>query len=201
MSQTIDYYFAPQSPWTYLGHQRFAAMAKAAGAQVNVLPVDLGGKVFPVSGGLPLGKRAPQRQAYRLVELQRFSDFLGQPINVQPKFFPVSGDDAARLIIAVGLHDGSDAAMALTGQVLRGVWVEQRNIADAKDLALMLTELNLPARRLDDAHSQAVQERYELDTQRAIDVGVFGAPSFVIAGEIFWGQDRLDFVQRRLARG
>ena len=198
---TIDYYFAPQSPWTYLGHQRFAAMAKAAGAQVNVLPVDLGGKVFPVSGGLPLSQRAPQRQSYRLVELQRFSEFLGQPINVQPKFFPVSGDDAARLIIAVHLHDGSDAAMALTGQVLRGVWVEQRNIADAKDLALMLTELNLPARRLDDAHSQAVQERYELDTQRAIDVGVFGAPSFVIAGEIFWGQDRLDFVQRRLARG
>ena len=201
MSQSIDYYFAPQSPWTYLGHQRFAAIAKAAGAQVNVLPVDLGGKVFPVSGGLPLSQRAPQRQAYRLVELQRFSEFLGQPINVQPKFFPVSGDDAARLIIAVHLHDGSDAAMALTGKVLRGVWVEQRNIADAKDLALMLGELDLPARRLDDAHSQAVQERYELDTQRAIDVGVFGAPSFVIAGEIFWGQDRLDFVQRRLARG
>ena len=201
MSQSIDYYFAPQSPWTYLGHQRFAAIAKAAGAQVNVLPVDLGGKVFPVSGGLPLGQRAPQRQAYRLVELQRFSDFLGQPINVQPKFFPVSGDDAARLIIAVHLHDGSDAAMALTGKVLRGVWVEQRNIADAKDLAWMLGELDLPARRLDDAHSPAVQERYELDTQRAIDVGVFGAPSFVIAGEIFWGQDRLDFVQRRLARG
>ena len=201
MSLTIDYYFAPQSPWTYLGHQRFAAIAKAAGAQVNVLPVDLGGKVFPVSGGLPLGQRAPQRQAYRLVELQRFSEFLGQPINVQPKFFPVSGDDAARLIIAVGLHDGSDAAMALTGKVLRGVWVEQRNIADAKDLALMLAELNLPARRLDDARSTAVHERYELDTQRAIDVGVFGAPSFVIAGEIFWGQDRLDFVQRRLARG
>ena len=201
MSLTVDYYLAPQSPWTYLGHQRFADMAKAAGAKVNVLPVDLGGKVFPVSGGLPLGKRAPQRQAYRLVELQRFSDFLGQPINLQPKFFPVSGDDAAQLIIAVDLHDGSDAAMALAGKVLRGGWVEQRNIADAKDLATMLAELNLPVRRLDDANSQAVHERYELDTQRAIDVGVFGAPSFVIDGEIFWGQDRLDFVQRRLVRG
>ena len=201
MGLTIDYYFAPQSPWTYLGHQRFAEIAKATGAKVNVLPVDLGGKVFPVSGGLPLGKRAPQRQAYRLVELQRFSDFLGQPINLQPKFFPVSGDDAAQLIIAVDLHDGSDAAMALAGKVLRGVWVEQRNIADAKDLATMLAELNLPVRRLDDANSQAVHERYELDTQRAIDVGVFGAPSFVIDGEIFWGQDRLDFVQRRLVRG
>ena len=62
MALTVDYYFAPNSPWTYLGHQRFAEIAKAAGATIKVLPVDLGGKVFPVSGGLPLSKRAPQRQ-------------------------------------------------------------------------------------------------------------------------------------------
>jgi 2-hydroxychromene-2-carboxylate isomerase len=201
MSLTVDYYFAPNSPWTYLGHQRFAEIVKAAGAKVNVLPVDLGGKVFPVSGGLPLSKRAPQRQAYRLVELKRYSDYLGQPINLQPKFFPVSPDDAAKLIIAVDLHDGTEAAMAFTGRVLRGVWVDEMNIADARDLAAMLVEQRLPARRLDDSMSQTVHERYEADTNRAIDAGVFGAPSYVIAGEIFWGQDRLDFVQRRLARG
>lgn len=201
MSLTVDYYFAPHSPWTYLGHQRFTEIAAAAGARVNVLPVDLGGRVFPVSGGLPLSKRAPQRQAYRLVELQRYSEHLHQPIVLQPKFFPVSSDDAAKLIIAVDLHDGTDAAMAFTGAVLRGVWVEERNIADARDLALMLKEQGLPARRLDDAHSQTVDERYEADSERAIEAGVFGAPSYVIAGEIFWGQDRLDFVQRRLARG
>ena len=201
MSTTIDYYFAPNSPWTYLGHQRFAEIAKAAGAKVNVLPVDLGGKVFPVSGGLPLAKRAPQRQAYRLVELKRFSEYHGQPINLQPSFFPVNADDAAKLIIAVDLNDGTDAAMELTGRILRGVWVEQKNIADARDLAAMLAAQGLPARRLDDAMSQAVDERYELDSQRAIEAGVFGAPSYVINGEIFWGQDRLEFVQRRLAAG
>jgi 2-hydroxychromene-2-carboxylate isomerase len=201
MSLTVDYYFAPQSPWTYLGHQRFAEIAKAAGATVRVLPVDLGNKVFPVTGGLPLAKRAPQRQAYRLVELQRFSDFHGQPINLQPKFFPVNGDDAAQLIIAVDMLDGTDAAMALTGAILRAVWVEDRHIADPNELAAMLTALNLPARRLDDSHTQAVHERYEADTQQAIDAGVFGAPSYVIDGEVFWGQDRLDFVARRLARG
>ena len=65
MSLTIDYYLAPQSPWTYLGHARFVRIARAAGATDQCLPVDLG-KVFPVSGGLPLAKRAPQRQAYRL---------------------------------------------------------------------------------------------------------------------------------------
>jgi 2-hydroxychromene-2-carboxylate isomerase len=201
MGMTIDYYFAPGSPWTYLGHQRLAEIARAAGARIRVLPVDLGGKVFPVSGGLPLAKRAPQRQAYRLIELKRFSDFLGQPINVHPKFFPVHGDDAAKLIIAVDMHDGTDASMALTGAVLRAVWVDDRNITDANDLAALLAALNLPARRLDDAHSQAVHERYEADSQQAIAAGVFGAPSYVIDGEIFWGQDRLDFVARRLARG
>lgn len=201
MALTVDYYFAPNSPWTCLGHERFAQIAKAAGAAINVLPVDLGGKVFPVSGGLPLAKRAPQRQAYRLVELKRFSEFLGQPIVLQPKFFPVNPDDAAKLIIAVDMHDGSDAAMRIAGRILRGVWVDERNIADARDLATIVAEEGLPARRLDDALSQAVHVRYERDTQRAIDAGVFGAPSYVVDGEIFWGQDRLDFLQRRLARG
>ena len=200
MSIVVDYYLAPQSPWTYLGHERFTAIAKAAGARVNVLPVDLGGKVFPVSGGLPLAKRAPQRQAYRLAELKRFSAHLGLPLNLQPKFFPVAGDDAARLIIAVGSNEGSDAAMALTGALLRAVWVEERNIADERELAASLEALKLPARRLADSHSQAVQERYDADSQRAIDAGVFGAPSYLIEGELFWGQDRLDFVQRRLAQ-
>jgi hypothetical protein len=107
VSRSVDYYFAPQSPWTYLGHQRFCDIARASGAAVRVLPIDLGGKVFPISGGLPVGKRAPQRQAYRLVELQRYSEFLHAPLNLKPKYFPVNGDDAARLIIAVDLHDGT----------------------------------------------------------------------------------------------
>lgn len=198
MPLTIDYYFSPQSPWTYLGHLRFWDIARATGAAIRVLPVDLGGKVFPVSGGLPLAKRAPQRQAYRLLELQRFSAWLHAPLNLEPKYFPVSGDDAARLIIAVDLHDGSHAAMALTDSILRAVWVQDRNIADEAVLAGLLRERELPAARLDQSHAQAVQERYEADTQEAVDAGVFGAPSYVVEGEIFWGQDRLDFLERRL---
>ena len=199
MSSTIDYYLSPQSPWTYLGHERFAEIARTANATVNVLPVDLG-RVFPVSGGLPLAKRAPQRQAYRLVELKRFSDHLGRPLNLQPRFFPVASDDAAKLIIAVDVADGTDASMKIAGRILRGVWVEQRNIADPAVLQAMLEEAGLAARRLDDSQSQAVHERYDADSQRAIEAGVFGAPSYMLDGELFWGQDRLDFLERRLAR-
>lgn len=197
MSRSIDYYFTPQSPWTYLGHARFTAIAKKADAKVRVRPIDFGA-VFPVSGGLPLGKRAPQRQAYRLVDLARCARYLGIPLNPKPKFFPVVGSDAANLIIAVDLNDGTDAAMKLCGALFKAVWVQERNIADPKVLGALLVECELSGKRLDQSQSQAVQELYEDYTQQAIDADVFGAPSYVIDGEIFWGQDRLDFVERAL---
>lgn len=199
MSPTIDYYFAPHSPWTYLGHRRFVEIAGAAGATIRVRPIDLGGQIFPQTGGLPLAKRAPQRQAYRLLELQRFSRHLGVPLNLQPKFFPVSPDDAAQLVIAVDLRDGSEAALALAGRILTACWADERNIANESTLAELLAESGLPRERLEAAHSQAAHERYLEYTQLALEAGVFGAPSYVIDGEIYWGQDRLDFVERRLA--
>lgn len=197
MTPSIDYYLTPQSPWTYLGHDRLVNLARAAGAHIKVLPVDFGA-IFPVSGGLPLGKRAPQRQAYRLQELARFSKHLGLPMHVQPQFFPVSGDPSARLITAVNLHDGADATLALCGAVFRAVWAQQRDIASAEVLAELLLECQLPAERLVQSHDAGVQALYEANTQVAIAKGVFGAPSYVIDDEIFWGQDRLDFVARRL---
>jgi len=199
MSVQIDYYFAPQSPWTYLGHRRFQDIAHRAGARIQVLPMDLG-KIFPRSGGLPLPQRAPQRQAYRLVELKRFADWLGLPLNLHPAYFPVPGDAAARLILAVADSQGSDAAMQLAGAVLKAVWAEQRCINDAATLAQLLAECGLDASALQASQRDAVQQRYEAATQQAFDAGVFGAPSYVVDGEIFWGQDRLDFLQRRLAQ-
>jgi 2-hydroxychromene-2-carboxylate isomerase len=200
MSLTIEYYVAPQSPWAYLGHQRLRDIAAAAGADIEVLPFDLGGKVFPISGGLPLAKRAPQRQAYRLLELRRFADVLQLPMNIEPRHFPVAGDDAARLIIAVQQHDGAAAALGLAGAVMRALWVEQRDIAAASTLAELLAEQALPPQRLGESGGAPVQAAYDANTARAIAAGVFGAPSYVIDGELFWGQDRLDFVARRLAR-
>jgi len=140
VSHSVDYYFAPQSPWAYLGHQRFHNILKKSGAAVRVMPFDLGGKVFPISGGLPLGQRAPQRQAYRLTELERFSKWLGAPLHLKPTFFPVSGDDAAKLIIAVDMAMGADAAMNISGAILSAVWSQQRNIADEKTLVELLHE-------------------------------------------------------------
>lgn len=199
MTLSIDYYLAPQSPWTYLGHDRFARMAAAAGAAVRVKPADFG-KIFSVSGGLPLGQRAAQRQAYRLVELARWRDALAVPLHVKPRYFPVPADDSARLIIAVDMADGSAAALKIAGAILAAVWAQERDINNPDTRAELLTECGLSAQRSDDARAPDVQARYERNTQEAIDAQVFGAPSYVVAGEIFWGQDRLDFLQARLNR-
>jgi 2-hydroxychromene-2-carboxylate isomerase len=193
----IQYYFTPVSPWTYLGHERFRAIAKAADARIELLPVDYGA-IFPVSGGLPLAKRAPQRQAYRLVELRRHSEWLEMPLNLQPKFFPVDGSAAARLVIAAQLAAGPPAAMTISGALMRAVWAEERNISERETLAELLAENALATSLLAESEAPEVAARYEANTQRAMAGGVFGAPSYVVDGEIFWGQDRLDFLERRL---
>lgn len=199
MGKTVDYYFSPISPWSYLGHARFDEMAKRHGAVVNVKPADLG-KVFPVSGGLPLPKRAPQRQAYRMLELKRFRDHLKVPLTLEPKFFPVPGDLAAQFIVAAGRAGGSDAAMRLAGAVLRACWAEERNVSDAETLNAICKEQGMNAGELAAAaQTDAVKAEYAGYTQEAIDRKVFGAPSYVIDGELFWGQDRLDFVERALS--
>ena len=134
----------------------------------------------------------------RLLELKRFSEALGVPLNVQPRFFPVAADDAARLIVAAEMRHGSEAAMALTGAICAAVWAQERNIADAATLASLLQACGLEPDLLQRAHDSDVQSRYAENTQTAKDAGVFGAPSYVVDGELFWGQDRLDFVEQRL---
>jgi carboxymethylenebutenolidase len=198
MTQHVDYYFTPVSPWAFLGHKRFVQLLRDAGASVSVRPVDFG-MIFPASGGLPLAKRAPQRQAYRLVELKRFADALQVPLNLQPKFFPVPADPAALLIVAASQLQGEDAALELAGRFGTAVWVEQRDIGDEATRQAIVAEAGLP----DDLHARAaapdIRDRYAAYTQQALDGGVFGAPSYVVDGEIFWGQDRLDFLARRLS--
>lgn len=200
MSKTCEYFFAPQSPYAYLGHTRFVEIAEQHGAQIVLRPCDLG-KVFSVSGGLPLLQRAPQRQAYRLIEMQRWADHLQLPINLQPKYFPVSGDAAARLLIAAKLAHGTSTALILAGAIMQAVWVDEKNIADNDTLVALATMHELDGKALLKASgTAAVQSEYEAHTDAAIAANVFGAPWFVVDGEGFWGQDRLEFVERALAK-
>lgn len=196
--KTVQYFMSPVSPWSYLGHKRFLAMASANGARVLLRPIDLG-RVFPQSGGLPLAKRAPQRQAYRLHELPRWRAHVGVPLNVHPKFFPAPSDDAARLIIAADLALGTEPALRLAGAFLSAVWAEDRNIADAPTRAAIVAEQGIDAAVLE-ASGEDARKAFDIYTEEAIAAQVFGVPWYAVDGEPFWGQDRLDFVARALER-
>ena len=198
MTRNLDYYFATISPYAYLGHDRLVAIAQKHGATIAVKPINLG-EVFPVSGGLPLSKRAPQRQAYRLVELARWSQYLNKPMTIQPRFFPVNGDLAAYWILAAN-ELGSPQALALAGAVGRAIWEQDRNIADAATMQAIALECGLPAALAARAQAPDIAEKYAALTQEAIARGVFGAPTYVVADELFWGQDRLDFLDKKMAK-
>jgi 2-hydroxychromene-2-carboxylate isomerase len=198
MSKTIHYFFAPQSPFAYLGHERLMRLAARYGALVEPKPFDLG-QVFEQSGGLPLARRAPQRQAYRLEELRRWSAFAGLPLNPQPKFFPVDQTPASLLLVAARAQAGADQALELAGAIMRAVWAEERDIADMSTLHALADDCGFDgAALLVAAASGATRQTYQAFTQEAIHGGVFGAPWYVVDGQGFWGQDRLDFVERLL---
>jgi 2-hydroxychromene-2-carboxylate isomerase len=175
-------------------------MASQYGVHIDLRPCDIG-KVFNASGGLPLVKRAPQRQAYRLVELQRWSQHLEIPLILQPKFFPVPPDLAAKLIIATQLAHGTATALALTGAIMAALWAEDRNIADVDTLANIAINLDLDGKALlKSAETASVQSEFDQYTDKALEANVFGSPWYVFEGEGFWGQDRLDFVERAFAK-
>jgi 2-hydroxychromene-2-carboxylate isomerase len=200
MAQHIDYYASLNSPWTHLGAARIEALAAKYGASMRIYPVDFR-TIFPASGGLPLPKRAPQRQAYRMMELRRWRDFLGVPINIEPKFFPSSEALTASCVIAVRETQGDAPAIKLAHRVLKAVWQDELSPADPATLAKLITEIGLdPDAVMKLGAEPRWTERRTADTQAALDRGVFGAPSYVVGEEIFWGQDRLDFVDRKLAR-
>lgn len=198
MSITIAYYLSLNSPWTYIGSAPFAEIARRYGADVDVKPCKFG-PIFEQTGGLPLPKRSPQRRAYRLMELKRWREVRGLPINVEPKYFPSDDLAAVRLVIAAKLQ-GKDAHR-LSLEFGRAIWEREESLADAAVMAAAAQRAGLDAAALrangpPDAELDALYEQY---TQEALKAGVFGAPSYVLpSGEIFWGQDRLDLLDRAL---
>jgi len=197
MSKTIDYYYALNSPFAYMGGPTLDEIARRHGAVIDFKPVSLA-KIFPQSGGLPLPKRAPQRQAYRLIELARWRDLRRMPLNLQPAYFPADETLAAKMIIAAkrrGLEVGK-----LTHAIQGAVWAEERNIADPDTLVAIAGECGMDgAALLAAAEAPDVAEEYEGYTEEALARNVFGSPFYFYKGVPYWGQDRLDFLERALA--
>ncbi len=199
MPRSIDYYFSSVSPWAYLGHAPFTDIARRHGLSINYKPVFLG-QVFAQTGGLPLPQRHPARQRYRMVELQRWRQRRGLSFNLQPKHWPFDASLLDRALIAL-VHAGADPD-AFLARAYQGIWEEERDLADP----LVVAELAEAAGHdstslLEAAGHTSTEVVYVLNMENAVAADVFGSPAYVLDGEVFWGQDRLDLLDDALASG
>jgi 2-hydroxychromene-2-carboxylate isomerase len=199
MSSRIDYYFSFPSPWAYIGHAAFEEVAKSFGCSVAYKPVMLG-DLFAETGGLPLTKRHPVRQRYRLLELQRWREKRGLSFSLHPKhwpFDPKRSDGMALAAIEAGHNVEPFMRLAF-----KGVWEKELDLDDPATLIELADACDLPGRKLlDRAGSQDIADAYERNRQDAMAVGVFGSPGFVLNGEPFWGQDRIELLADALKSG
>lgn len=195
MSKTVDYYHFLISPWSYLAIDRFNSLKEHTGIEVNYLPIDVP-STFGNMGGVPPAKRHPSRQRLRMDELKRWSSYLQVPMNLTPAFFPADQSMAAAMVYAAG---GTDAGI-LSDAVLTAVWRDEKNIADTDTLVSVANDCGLDGSALlAAAADEGVQGKLIETTKVAHEKEVFGSPTYSVDGELFWGQDRLDFLERALS--
>jgi len=196
---SIDYYLTSVSPWTYLGHRAVQEVAAKHSATLVVKPVNLG-EMFQVSGQVALGERPAVRQRYRFIELQRFAEMRGRELNPKPKFFPTNPALADHTIIAI-VESGGDP-LAYMDSVFSAVWAEEHDISNEATLAALLASAGFDASAiLARASSPEVAAIRARNTADAVAVDATGVPAFVLNGEPFWGQDRIDMLDLALSSG
>ncbi len=199
MPRQVDYYFSFQSPWAYIGHQTFRTLVSTYDLKVNHKPVVLL-DLFSETGGLPLMKRHPVRQRYRMVELQRWRDKRGLKFHLQPANWPFNARLADGVVIAA-IEAGLDPARFLT-RGFAAVWEDQLSLADPATLVKLADESGLPGKALvERSEQEAISAAYEQNRQDALAADVFGSPAYVLDGEVFWGQDRIEFLEDALKSG
>jgi 2-hydroxychromene-2-carboxylate isomerase len=199
MARRITCYFTTVSPWAYIGHALFLAIAREHDVAIDWKPVNLG-EIFPHTGGLPLAKRPPARQRYRMLELQRWREKRGLSFSLHPKNWPFDCAFADRSVIAV-VQSGKDAAPYI-GSVFKAVFEEERNCADEGVLGDILRSCGHDAEPLLAAAREPQSEAaYKANIAAALAAGVFGSPAYIREGELFWGQDRLELLEHALRSG
>lgn len=192
----IDYYFATISPFTYLAGPQFEEIVRAHGATVTYKPLDIMA-LFARTGGLPPKDRHPNRQEYRLQDLRRRAVVAGMPLNVKPAFWPTNMAPSSYAIIAAQ-NAGGDVG-ALVNALTRSCWADEKNVAEDDVIRACLEETGFdPA--LADSGLLVGAETYASNLEEAVTKGVFGAPFYISdKDERFWGQDRLDDLNRHMA--
>jgi len=199
----LSCFYSLSSPWAYFGGPKLQGIVNRYKVHLVLKPYDFQ-DVVPRTGGVPLRTRPGPRRSYHAQELDRWRQYLGMPLNLVPKHYPQDGKPAgwnkpAGWMVIAAQERGLDAPL-LSHALLRALWAEERDTSDPSVRMTIANENGLPGAELVAAETSApVQVLYKAYSEEAERLGVFGAPTYVLNGERFWGQDRLDFVDRALA--
>jgi 2-hydroxychromene-2-carboxylate isomerase len=195
----IDYYFSIMSTWAFVGHDAFHAMTRRHGCQIRYVPICLP-DLLAESGAPSLAGRSDARRGYRLLELQRWRQKRGLTFDLHPKHFPSDPRLADGLILAA-LAAGYDPETFI-GLAYDARWRRQGDMAAPASILAVADAAGLPgAVLLDKARSEEITQSYARNTRDALAAGVFGSPTYVLQGELFWGQDRIEMLDEALASG
>jgi len=196
---TVEYTFSFISLYSYIGSKAFQELVARRAITVIYKPVDLMA-VFAATGGVPLKQRSLPRQAYRLVEMQRWRAIRGIPLNLRPKFYMADPSRGHRMLLAALRR--REPVGAFVHAALQALWADEQDIADPSTLVRLADASGLDGRALlaasDDAALHAEAQRL---TEEAIAAKVFGAPFYVYRGEPFWGQDRIEMLEEAIVSG
>lgn len=200
----VSCFYSLSSPWAYFAGPKQQDIVRRHHVKLVLKPYDFQ-EVAPRTGGVPLRTRPEPRRSYHALELGRWRKHLGMPLQLTPKHYPADGKPAGwnkppGWMVIAAQERGLDAPL-LSHALLRALWAEERDTSDQKVRIAVADENDLPGTELAAAELSApVQVLYKAYSDEAERLGIFGAPTYVLEGERFWGQDRLDFLDRALAK-
>ena len=194
MKKTVYYFHSLSSPWAYLGWPKFHALIRKYDLDVIVRPT----RIVPFNGGIPLLSRPGARRRYHEVELERWRKRLNMPLVLRPKHYPTQNEFSARMVIAAD-RLGWDA-LALSHALLHALWSEEKDVVDAAVRVAVANALGMDgARLLAMQDTPQIMAALQAGEQEAAERGVFGTPTWIYKDVLYWGQDRLDFLDEALS--
>ncbi len=199
MASAIEFYFDFSSPYSYIASEQIESLAARTARALQWRPILLGA-VFKASGGAPLTEVYGPKARYSVRDFARSAAFVGVPYR-HPTVFPIGAVAASRAVLWLQRERSPHVATYIHA-VFRAFFVDDRNVGDATVALDVAGSLGIDAKRLAaGVQEDEIKNALRVEVEQAIARGVFGAPTIFVDGEMFWGRDRLEQVERWIARG